>query len=106
MTSALSPVPPPVKPLILVFLLAATSTFAAEPTVTLDVKDEDVHVILKSMQKQCGIKNLLIDKDVTGSGTIYFREVSCETAFRTVFKQFGLTGQVEQNMVTVEPRSN
>ncbi|HEU4888127.1 MAG TPA: hypothetical protein VFV49_09590, partial [Thermoanaerobaculia bacterium] len=85
---------------------ATFTAAAAEPTVTLDVKDEDVRIILKSMQKQCGIKNLLIDKDVTGSGTIYFREVSCSTAFRVVFKQFGLTGQVEANMVTVEPRRN
>jgi hypothetical protein len=91
---------------LLILLLLAVPTLAEEPTVTLDVKDEDVRIILKSMQKQCGIKNLLIDKEVTGSGTIYFREVSCTTAFRTVFKQFGLTGQVEQNMVTVEPRRN
>ena len=91
---------------LLLLLLLAVPAFAEEPTVTLDVKDEDVRIILKSMQKQCGIKNLLIDKDVTGNGTIYFREVSCTTAFRTVFKQFGLTGQVEQNMVTVEPRRN
>jgi hypothetical protein len=91
---------------LLLLVLLAVPAFAEEPTVTLDVKDEDVRVILKSMQKQCGIKNLLIDKDVTGSGTIYFREVSCTTAFSTVFKQFGLTGQVEQNMVTVEPRRN
>ena len=91
---------------LLFLLLLAVPAFAEEPTVTLDVKDEDVRIILKSMQKQCGIKNLLIDKDVTGSGTIYFREVSCTTAFRTVFKQFGLAGQVEQNMVTVEPRRN
>jgi type II secretory pathway component HofQ len=90
----------------MLLLVAATSTAAEAPTVTMDVKDADVRLILKSMQRQCGIKNLLIDKDVTGAGTIYFREVACETAFRTVFKQFGLTGQVEQNIVTVEPRSN
>lgn len=87
-------------------LLLTVKPAAADPTVTLDVKDEDVRVILKSMKEQCGIKNLLIDKDVTGSGTIYFREVSCSTAFRTVFKQFGLTGKVDPNIVTVEPRRN
>ncbi len=91
---------------LLILLLLAVPMLAEEPTVTLDVKDEDVRIILESMQKQCGIKNLLIDKDVTGKGTIYFREVSCTTAFSTVFKQFGLAGQVEQNMVTVEPRRN
>ena len=75
-----------------------------QPTVTLDVKDEDVRVILQSMKEQCGIRNLLIDKDVEGKGLVYFRDVPCETAFRTVFHQFGLTGQVEQNLVHVETR--
>jgi hypothetical protein len=86
---------------LLALLLLASD---APPSVTLDVKDEDVRVILKSMQQQCGIKNLLIDKDVQGKGTILFREVPCETAFRVVFAQFSLTGQVAQNIVTVEPR--
>ncbi len=94
------------KILLIAFLLLAPAVFGDEPTVTLDVKDEDVRIILKSMKEQCGIKNLLIDKDVTGAGTIYFREVACTTAFRTVFKQFGLTGKVDPNIVTVEPRRN
>jgi type II secretory pathway component GspD/PulD (secretin) len=72
------------------------------PAVTLDVKDADVRDILKSMQQQCGVKNLLIDKDVSGAGTIYFRGVACTTAFRVVLAQFGLTGQVEPHLVTVE----
>lgn len=100
-----SPVPPSVKRLALTLLLVAGSASAAEPTVTLDVKDEDVRVILKSMQKQCGIRNLLVDKEVSGKGMIYFREVPCATAFRTVFRQFALKGQMEPNIVTVEPRS-
>lgn len=87
--------------LLALLLLAASD---APPSVTLDVKDEDVRVILKSMQQQCGIKNLLIDKEVQGKGTILFREVPCGTAFRVVFAQFSLTGEVDQNIVTVEPR--
>ncbi len=94
------------KILLIAFLLLAPAVFGDEPTMTLDVKDEDVRIILKSMKEQCGIKNLLIDKEVTGSGTIYFREVACTTAFRTVFKQFGLAGKVDANIVTVEPRRN
>ena len=95
------------KRLALLLAVAFTVTAGAEEkskTVTLDVKDADVRVILKSMQKQCGIKNLLIDKDVQGAGTIYFREVACETAFRTVMMQFGLAGQIDANIVVVEPR--
>ena len=87
------------------FLAIAMQTAGAPaPTVTLDVKDADVREILKSMQQQCGITNLLIDKDVSGAGTIYFREVACTTAFRVVFHQFGLAGQVEPRVVTVERR--
>jgi hypothetical protein len=81
---------------------APTRSSAKAPTVTLDVNDADVRDILKSMQRQCGIRNLLIDKDVSGAGTVYFREVACTTAFRVVLAQFGLTGQVEPHIVTVE----
>lgn len=88
--------------MILPALLFAATT--AMPTVTLDVKDADVRVVLKSMQRQCGIKNLLIDKEVRGEATILFREVPCATAFKVVFRQFSLTGQVAQNVTTVEPR--
>lgn len=75
-------------------------------TVSLDVKDADVRVVLKSMQQQCGIKNLLIDPEVKGEATLLFREVPCVTAFKVVFRQFGLTGQITQNVTTVEPRKN
>jgi type II secretory pathway component GspD/PulD (secretin) len=91
--------------LLFLTLLLAGAASAAEPTVTIDVKDEDVRVILKTMQKQCRIKNLLIDKDVSGKGMVYFRDVPCETAFRAVFSQFGVTGKIEGNVVSVEPRS-
>ncbi|HYO78596.1 MAG TPA: hypothetical protein VE010_19205 [Thermoanaerobaculia bacterium] len=89
---------------VLMILLGGTAAASAAepPSVTLDVKDADVRVILKSMQQQCGIKNLLIDKDVQGEATILFRGVPCTTAFRVVFRQFGLTGQIAQNVTTVE----
>ena len=89
---------------LLLILLLATGAAAEQPTVTLDVKDEDVRVILKSMQQQCGIKNLIIEKEVAGKGTIYFHDVPCATAFKVVFMQFGLAGQLDSNIVVVEPR--
>ena len=92
--------------LLTMMLLLAASASAEEPTVTLDVKDEDVRIILKSMQKQCDIRNLLIDKEVSGTASlVYFRDVPCGTAFRTIFRQFGLTGQFDQNVVHVERRA-
>lgn len=82
----------------------AMPALAAPRSVTLDVKDGEARAILKSMQRQCGIRNLVIDPDVKGSGTFYFRKVPCETAFRAVFRTLGVTGQVEPGIVTVEPR--
>ena len=94
--------------LTLALLGGAAATSAAEaPTVTLDVKEADVRDILASMKEQCRIKNMVIDPDVKGSGaTLKFREVPCDTAFRIVFRQFGLTGKFEPDMTTVEPRRN
>jgi type II secretory pathway component GspD/PulD (secretin) len=63
---------------------------AGEPTVTLDVKDEDIRIILKSVQRQCGIRNLIVDPDVAGSGTFLFDRVPCHTALNAILKTMGL----------------
>lgn len=86
--------------LLLSLVLATTTTVEQKPrTVTLDVKDGEARVILKSMQKQCGIRNLILDPDVKGSGTFYFREVPCEDAFPAVLSTMGLVGHFEPNDV-------
>jgi len=87
--------------------VAGTASAADEPrTVDLDVKDEDVVVILKSMQAQCGIKNLIIDKDVQGKGTFLFRELPCPRAFDVVFETMSLRATTyDGDVVNVSPRS-
>ena len=60
-------------------------------TVTLDVKDADLREVLQSLKTQCGIKNMIIDRDVEGRATFYFHDVPCETAFRVVFRTFNLS---------------
>jgi hypothetical protein len=80
-------------------LALALLASVAHRTVTLDVKDAEARVVLRSMQKQCGIKNLVIDPNVQGSGTFYFREVPCETAFPIVLRTMGLAGKMEPNSV-------
>ena len=76
-------------PLALMLLLFAG--VAEKPrSVTLDVKDEDIHVILKSMQQQCAVKNLVIDPDVAGKGTFFFHDVPCARAFDVVLRTMGL----------------
>ena len=81
--------------MILTLILAAT---ISARTVTLDVKDAEPAVVLKDMQKQCGIKNMILDPEVRQSktgATFYFREVPCETAFRIVLRTYGLGTHVE-----------
>ena len=86
---------------MIVFLLALALTVPlaaaqAPKTVTLDVKDAEPRVVIKEMQKQCGIRNVMIDPDVPNTGaTFYFRQVPCETAFRVVLRTYGLTTQVQ-----------
>lgn len=65
----------------------------AERTVTIDVKDAEARDILRSMQKQCGVKNLVFDPEVTSAmkGTFLFKGVPCRTAFSIVLKSLGLS---------------
>jgi type II secretory pathway component GspD/PulD (secretin) len=80
--------------------LAATSkTIGAPPlpklvvherAVTMDVKDEEVRKIMATMQKQCAVKNLVIDPDVQARGTFVFHALPCSTAFKVVFQSLGL----------------
>ena len=83
-----------------------TESKAKERTVTIDVNDAPIRTVLVSMQKQCGIKNLVVDPDVTGnSGTIVFRDVPCSTAFKTTLRMWGLTSSQYSNaLVHVETR--
>ncbi|HEY3055208.1 MAG TPA: hypothetical protein VGK31_04665 [Thermoanaerobaculia bacterium] len=74
-----------------------------EPSVTIDVKDVEARVILKSMQRQCGIKNLLIDPQVQGTGTFLFTNVPCRQAFDVVLRTLGLAAETySNNIVHVE----
>jgi len=75
------------------------------PSVTIDVKDEDVHAILQSMKKQCGIRNLVIDPGVQGKGTFLFASVPCRTAFDVVLRTFDLASvDYGNSVVTVGTR--
>lgn len=71
----------------------------AEKTVTLDVKDAEAGDILRNVQRQCGIRNLMIDPDVRGSGTFLFRDVPCGVAIDTILESLGLAGEVEMNSI-------
>jgi len=78
---------------------------ASESHVTLDVKDADVREILRSMQQQCAIKNLIIDPKVQGNGTFVLHAVPCRTAFDVVTRTMSLKLiTYENNVVEVAPR--
>ena len=101
--------------LLLILVLAAPAASAAtekrldgdakpvavhgERTVTIDVKDAEVGEILKDLKKQCRIRNLMIDPNVTGKGTFYFRDVPCRQAFGVVFRSLGLDAVTYENSV-------
>lgn len=76
----------------------------SEPTVTLDLKDAELTLILQEIKKQCGIRNLMIDPEVREHrGTFLFVEVPCTQALVTIFDSLGLTAEVEANSIlTVE----
>jgi len=97
-----------VRPVLLAasLLVVCATLFAAKPrSVTLDVKDAEIHVVLKSIQKQCGIRNLVIDPGVTGSGTFLFRNVECKVALDTVLRVNGLAAKTySSSVVAVAPR--
>lgn len=90
-------------PLLLLAALASAEE-KQQRSVSLDVKDAEARVILRSLQKQCGIKNLVIDPEVQGSGTFYFRDVPCEKAFPIVLRTMGLAGTIEGEVMSVERR--
>ncbi len=88
------------------FLLLMLARAPEPKTVTVDAKDEDVRVILKSMQKQCGIKNLIIDKEVDGKGTFVFDKLACDKAFDIVLRTMSLKATTYSNdVINVAPRS-
>jgi hypothetical protein len=72
----------------------------------MDVKDAEARVILKSMQKQCAIKNLIVDPQVPQvNGTFLFKKVPCGTAFKIVLGSLGLDSVTYSNsLVNVTPR--
>ena len=82
-------------------LLAA----ALQKTVTLDVKDAKARDVFKSMQKQCAIKNLIVDPDVPdGNASFYLREVPCAQAFDAVLRTYRLKAITYSDSLTaVEP---
>ena len=71
----------------------------AVKSVTLDVKDEEIHVILRSMQKQCSVRNLVIDPGVEGRGTFVFHRLPCDKAFEVVTSTMGLRATDEGSSV-------
>lgn len=69
----------------------------SEAVVTIDVKDGEIASILREVANQCGIRNLVLDREVQGKGTFLFQDVPCEAAFRVIFRSMGLAADRELN---------
>jgi len=62
--------------------------------------NRELRDVLQSMQRQCGIKNLVLHRQVGGkSGTLVFRDVPCSRAFRIVLRMHGLASNSYENRV-------
>ena len=86
---------------------ARVNSLRSDRKVTIDVKDAEVRVILKDLQKQCGVRNLMIDPDVQGKGTFLFKDVPCPQAWNTVLRSLGLDSRIYTNsVVTVGSRND
>lgn len=73
-----------------------------EPVLHLDVKDAPVRDILASVRRQCGIRNLIIDPEVTGQGTFLFAEVPCVEGLRVILASLGLAADIEPGVVRIK----
>ncbi len=73
-----------------------------EPVLHLDVKNASVRDILRSVKKQCGIRNLIIDQEVSGQGTFLFTGVPCGEGLRVILASLGLAAEVETGLVRVK----
>ncbi len=110
----------PAAAILLVTLLSAGAAFAetsrasredgeekrrkSEPALTLDVKDADVRAILEVVAEQCGIRNLIVDRDVTGKGTFLFEDVPCSTGIPVILRSLGLGAEFySSSVVRVKP---
>ncbi len=77
----------------------------SEPRLALDVKDAEVHEIMKIVKQQCGIRNLIIDPDVSGKGTFLFKDVPCSVGLRTIVRSLELALEIDENSTVVVNRS-
>lgn len=86
-------------------LVVSASTFtlrdASELTLTLDVKDADVRFIMREVKQQCGIKNMILDPEVKGTGTFLFDEVPCRLAIRTILASLGLGSEPYPDLLRI-----
>ncbi|HUF17608.1 MAG TPA: hypothetical protein VMS12_06150 [Thermoanaerobaculia bacterium] len=73
-----------------------------EPVLHLDVKNASVRDILRSVREQCGIRNLIIDQEVSGQGTFLFTGVPCGEGLRVILASLGLAAEVEKGLVRVK----
>ena len=78
----------------------------AEPTLTMNVKDADIHSLMQIVKEQCGIRNLIIDPGVSGSGTFLFNDVSCTQGIETILRSIGLGYEIESSVLRVSSSSS
>ena len=80
---------------------AIVVTDPSEPVLNLDVKNADVRAIFDSVKSQCGIANMMIDREISGEGTFLFRSVPCSEGIRIILSSLGLDAEAYPNVLHV-----
>jgi hypothetical protein len=75
-----------------------------ELSVWLDVVDGEIEELVRSLARQCGVRNVMIRPGLQGKGTFVLRDVPCGAAFRAVFGTLGVEGRMEPNSVLLVER--
>jgi hypothetical protein len=73
-----------------------------EPVLHMNVKNAEVRDILRSVREQCGIRNLIIDPEVSGQGTFLFTGLPCGEGLRVILASLGLGAEIESGLVRVK----
>ena len=80
---------------------AIVLTDPSEPVLNLDVKNADVRAVFDAVKSQCGIANMMIDREVSGEGTFLFRDVPCSEGIRIILSSLGLDAETYPNVLHV-----
>lgn len=86
--------------LLISFFIIASPLFAQEKTVTLDVENMSIEMVLKMIAEQSGL-NLAVSKNVVGNVTVKLENVSVYNALDSVLRTNSYLYSIENGIINV-----